>query len=66
MQKASIGGEEKREFGGRGLEGWESNIRVHENVHLVGYKVKDADPSLPVRSLVKNGQWQTHTRGLGY
>jgi len=58
-------GEEKWEIGGRGLEERESKIRVHENVHLVGYKVKDADPSLPVRSLVKNGNGR-RTRGLGY
>jgi len=30
-----------------------SNIIIHENVLLVGYKMKDANPSLPVRSLVK-------------
>jgi len=35
----------KREKGGRG-----SNIRIHESVLFVGYKVKDANALLPVRS----------------
>jgi len=52
MQKASMGrrGENKNQ---RGEEGRGSNIKIHENVLLVGYKTKDANPLLPVRSSAK-------------
>ena len=53
MQKASMGRRGERKARKRGEEGRGSNIRIHENVLLVGYKMKDANPSLPVRSLAK-------------
>jgi hypothetical protein len=37
-----------------------NNIRIHERMLSVGYKTKDANPLLPVRSLAKNGQRRTH------
>lgn len=44
-------GEEKRKTRKRGKGGRGSNIRIHESVLFVGYRMKGADALLPVRSL---------------
>ena len=49
MRKASMGRRE-RKTRNRGEGGRGSNIRIHESVLFVGYKLKDANALLPVRS----------------
>ena len=65
MRKIGIGGGGEKGIRRERAGGIRKQDKSTRNVHLVGYKVKDADPPLPVRSLVKtvNGR---RTRGLGY
>lgn len=53
MQKASMERREEKKSQKRRDERRGSNIRIHESVLLVGYKTKDANRLLPVRSLAK-------------